>query len=279
MAIPGAETRDVEIAGKVRVGEKRGGRAASTDYFLCDHPAFEKFAGSKPKTLRIRFLESEASEAFSTGLEWWLKTRKGENLLACYTKDSGSDPIALRYEPYVDEDDKVRGEKRGHNRVPVTCRFRACPHFQKKADGKPADCRPMGRLTFVLADDPDNLVWRFETKGWESIERITKALSKLDALHTRTFELSVAFESKGNKRFPVVSITEVKDVPVEVNDDKGVSVAEATVALAESAKDKRALCDYLDVARPGWRADQRYIDRIAEVGHEQAINAILEKAQ
>lgn len=274
MAIPGADALD-DIAGKVRVGEQRGGRAASTDYFLCDHSAFDKFAGSKPKAIRVKFTTDDRDEAWSTGLEWWMKTRKGQNLLACYTKDSGSNPVALRYEPMLDPDDKVLGEKRGHERLPITCRFRDCPHFKSR------DCRPMGRLTFALADDPDGLLWRFETKGWGSIEAISKAMGRVKGpLVGKTFELSVAFESKGNKRFPVVSLTEVE---VQINSDKDITEADALIALTKVKENggdlRQALAAYLDATRPGWKQDERYTARIREVGVEKAVESLLERAR
>lgn len=267
MAIPGAEPLD-DITAKVRIGEKRNGKAASVDHFVCDHSIFERFAGKNPKRLRIKLVADDTGESFNTGLEWWVRTRKGQNLLACYTKDSGSDPVALRYEPYKDEDDTVRGEKRGQDRLPISCRFRQCPHFQSR------DCRPMGRLSFYLADDPDRHLFRFETKGWSSIESIVKTLRRYDGdTAGRTFELSVAFEKKGNKRFPVVSITEVD---VDINSEKDVTEADALVALAEN-RNREGLVAYLDATRPGWKSDERYVARIQEVGVDAAIATLLER--
>lgn len=283
MAIPGSKPQ-LDIHAKVRIGETRksqGGKTypAALDYFVSESPDFAELTGAKPKKLAIRFVHDTIEDAFSTGLEWWIKDKNKNPLLACYTKDGGANPVALRMEGMLDKgqaplDDQVT--KGG--RVRISCPARSCPHFQKHGN-KPADCRPMGRLVFVIDGDPLSRVWELDTKAWSSIEALTGTLRLAQTqgpLAGRLFELSVRMEKKGSDRFPVLSIREESDVPVAINDKKGVSVAEATIALGNSEKTKRDLAAYLDVARPDWRDNENYVKRIQEVGYEQAIKTILD---
>lgn len=281
MAIPGSKPK-LDVHAKVRIGETRTSQRgksypAATDYFLSSSGAFAELVGEKPKSLLIRLVQDDVDDAFSSGLEWWAKDKNQKSYLACYTKGQqiGGQTAALRKDQMLNPDDVVLGDARGEGRLPILCRDRSCPVMQKGA------CKPMARLVFVLDGDPLTRVWELDTKAWSSIEAITGKLQLArtrGSLNGRLFELSVRFESKGTDRFPVLSIEEVSDVPVAVNDDKGVTEAEAVVALANSAKDRASLAAYLDATRAGWRVNQKFVDRIKEVGVEAAIEKILRDA-
>lgn len=281
MAIPGSKPT-LEIHAKVRIGETRKSQKgntypAATDYFRSDSGDFEELVGKKPKSIRIRIVQDDVDDAFSSGLEWWAKDKNKKSYLACYTKGQqiNGQTAALRKDKMLNDDDVVLGDARGEGRLPIVCRDRTCPVMKR------GDCKPMARLVFVLDGDPLTRVWELDTKAWSSIEAITGKLQLARTrgpLTGRLFELSVAFVSKGTDRFPVLSIEEVSDVPVAVNDPSSIDVADAVVTLANSDKGRKALAAYLDVARPGWREKQAFIDRIMEVGHEAAIEKILTDA-
>jgi hypothetical protein len=260
MPIPGA-TQDTEIFAKVRIGEKRKGYPASVDHFRSDAPEFAQAVGQNPQSLSVELV------SFRSGLNWWVN-KGGKTTLACYNDEGGD--IAHRAVGYVDADDVQRGEPAGSGRLPITCRFRDCPHF----GGEKKQCRPIGRLDFKLAGDPSGRVWRFETKGWNTIEN----LAVLEDA-SGTFKLSVAFESKGNKRFPVVSVE--REESVEVNSPAEVDKAQALVELAarfehaqsvgsEDAK-KAALATYLDTTAHGWRRNEKLVARLKKIGVDQAV--------
>lgn len=276
MAIPGSKPK-YEVHAKVKIGIKGERFPKSVDYFLSPAPEFAEVAGERPSTIRIRLIHDSVDEAFSTGLEWW----KGK-LLACYTKGEGDPPQALRVASMkvkdatlnlLDADDVRLGPDRGQGRAPIVCRARECPHFG-------SDCKPMGRLLFVLDADPVGRVYELDTKGWNSIEALEGALKIAGSkgpLTGRLFDLSVRFESRGQDRFPVLSISEVA-VPLEVNDDKDVAVAEALVKLGNSERTREDLAAYLDVAMPGWRQKEKVVARIKEIGVEQSIANLMRNA-
>lgn len=274
MAIPGQKP-DLQIRGKVKTGEKRvssrTGREypAATDYFLCpDDPEFAKTFGEKPSQLVI---ELAGDDPWSSGLEWWTRN-KGGNHLACYTKDGSDKPKAFRSEGYMDEDsEKVSEEKVGANRFQIVCPFRECVHFKNK------DCKPMGRLTFYALSGEERVgPYQLDTKAWNSIENIERYLATSSfGLHV----LSVAFQTEGDKKFPVLSIKEYENV--DINTPADVGAADAILTLAAAADEgayREGLAEYLNVTHPGWRDDQRYIDRIKEVGAEEAVKTILRGA-
>lgn len=287
MPIPDSKP-EFDIHAKVRIGEKRTSQKgteypAATDYFLSDSPDFAELAGDKPKALRIRFVHNTIEDAFSTGLEWWTKSKQAKkSTLACYTKDGGSDPIALRKTQMLDADDVKRGDERGNERTPITCRARQCPHFGK-------DCKPMGRLVFVLDGDPLSRVWQIDTKAWNSIEKIEGALRLAQANGTltgRLFELTVAFQQKGRDSFPVMTIQEVADTfgpeaAAEVKKTEKEIGREKVRAALEGGETnpKRLLMIYFDHARPGYRDDEAWLAKFKEkldvVGSEAALKAVM----
>ena len=277
MAIPGHSTQ-YETRAKVRIGKKMGARPASVDHFLSDDPELTNLFGAEPKQIRIRFPYQDANEAFSTGLEWWVKTNKGANQLACYTKgerEEGKD-VALRLPPYVNPENETLGETNS-GRVKIVCPNRACPIFKEKK------CKPMGRLLFFLDGGRTDKVLEIDTKSWNSIEKIEPVLQAAGDLRGRVWTLSVAFESKGNKRFPVLSIEEA-DV-VQVNTESDVTRADSLLPLLAAATEegvpgndeavRSALAKALDITNPGWRDNEAFIARIKEVGVREAAKGLL----
>lgn len=276
MAIPGLKPK-YEVRGKVRIGEK--GRTASgkefpksTDHFVSDDAEFGVLHPGKPRSILVRFPYDTADECFTTGLEWW----RGKQL-TCYTKGDGT---AYRVKTEVRPDDTVTGPEMGRERLPIVCRFRTCPLFGTNADNKA--CRPMGRLVFFLDGGREDAVLELDTKAWNSIEKLTTALTvaqRSGPLTGRVFELTVEMRQKGTSKFPVLDIQEAKPVPVNTPQD--VEKLEA-ITLIERMVDQgdptnRTLAAALDLVRPGWRDDERYIDRIREVGPEVALKALLDR--
>ena len=277
-------TPDLVLAGKVRTGETRVSKTsgksypAATDYFLCDDPAFHNAVGAKPSSIIITPAYATVEDFWSSGLEWWTKTKAGENKLACYAKGDLIDgkPVAHRVENLLDPDDVKLGEKHGQQRFPIVCRVRECPRMGPKG------CKPMGRLTFYLASGEGP--YRLDSKSWYSVENIEKCINGVDQFGKASqFELSVAFQTKGDNRFPVLSM---KEFFVEVNTPAEATAADATITLMNSAAEcqtetdwKLALAAYLTATRPGWKQEQAYIDRIKEVGAEAAVKKIIAAAK
>ena len=281
MAVPGLK-HDYTVRAKVRIGKRQGAGATSVDHFLSDDPELAQLFGEKPSSILIRFPHASVEDSFSTGLEWWVQRRSDKkNQLACYTKDGGSKPVALRMEPYLSGDEEIVGEKRpGKNgaRLPILCPVRDCPVLKK------GSCKPMGRLVFFLEGGRTDAVLELDTKSWNSIERLEPVLANAGDLRGRTWELSVAFESKGTKRFPVLSI---KEVGVNVNNEQDAKEADALLPLlaavtegSETDREDRVrieLAGALDVTNPGWRDNPKFIERIREVGPITAATGLLKK--
>lgn len=283
LAIPGRTLDRIESRAKIKVGEKRtsskpGGKQypAAVDYFVCDDSEFLQLAGEKPKTILVTLPFATAEENFTTGLERWVTAKQSRNqVLTCYTKDGGSDPIALRLTDFVKEQDVVRGPERGQGRTPISCLSDAC-YFRKDNS-----CKPMGRLQFFLKDGRTDTCLQFDTKSWNSIERIAGSLAACERsgdLRGRVFELSVSFHTKGADRFPVV---EIKEVAVAINTEGDVSLADVYV-IAQGVLDRKeesayrkTLAGLLDAFRPGWREDEAYVAKIKEVGVEAALTGTL----
>jgi len=278
MAIPGLKTK-YEVRGKVRIGEKRtasSGRSypAATDYFVSDDAEFQTFYSTgRPNTIEIVMPHAEVEDCFSSGLEWWTKSAKAtKSTLACYTKGDGK---ALRKDGMLDSDDTVLGPAVGQGRLPIVCRFRECPQFGH-------NCKPMARLSFFLKGGETTQVLNIDTKSWNTIERVTAALEGArmsGPLTGRVFALSVAFETKGANRFPVLSL---KEIDVQINNETDVSIAEGYIAIErtkDAGGDERAqLAAYLDEVRPGWKEDQEIIDKIIAVGVSEALAKVIAQA-
>lgn len=284
MAIPGRSLDKVDTRAKVRVGikapRKPGGPALpqSVNYFVCDDPEVAQLAGDKPKVLSIVLPFATADECFSTGLEWW----KGK-LLACYTHEGGSNPVALRIAQanginLLDGDDDRRGEQVGQGRQPITCRADACKHFGRNADNK--ECRPMGRLQFFLEGGRTDSALQLDTKGWNTIEQIASALKRAETRDLRAlrWQLHVEMVKKGRDQYPLVTI---KEAPTPINTPTDVEKAEAlrTIEAAFAADDtiippltaRVVLASALDLTNPGWKLKPAIIDKIKEVGPDAAL--------
>lgn len=266
MAIPGAGTQ-IEPVGKVRIGEKAGKGARSIDHFRANEPLFAELCPGDPSEIEIVLIDIPNVEpSWSSGMEWWVQ-KDGQNKLACYTKDGGSDPIAYRLRPYLDPENVNRGEIIGQNRQPISCPFRDCRHFGKQ-------CKPIGRMTFYIASDPEKRPWRLDTKSWYSIENIDRALAQAPTV--AKWKLSVSFQTKGTKRFPVLRM-EPSVLVTEANLDQSSAIFDLARAV-ERGEARTGLATYLDSTTPGWRENPRYIDRIKEIGPEAAAKAIIKKA-
>lgn len=280
MAIPGQKP-ELDIRGKVRTGEQRKsnrtGRMypASTDYFLCNEdPDFAKEWGEKPNLLLVRPAFDTIEEAFSTGLEWWTQT-SGGNKLACYTKDGGDDPIAMRAGNLVDEDDVLRGEPLSGGRQPITCRFRECPHFGPKG------CKPMGRFIFYTVSEAGEMgPYQMDTKSWNAIGNIEKTLRADEGEASKhMYKLEVVFKTEGDKKFPYVTLERADTT--DINKPKDVADADAILELIEAHESgcapRETLAAYLDATSPDWKNNPEMIARIQEIGPEQAVKNLIAK--
>lgn len=265
-------TPDFPLRGKVRIGEKRTSQRgsqypAAVDYFRSDDPEFAALVGDKPQMLRIRFVHATVEDNFSTGMEYWRK-----NQLACYTKDSGDKPVALRVPSLVESagGEKV-GEPTKSGRVPILCTFRQCPFMQSK------DCKPMGRLVFyVEGDDPSKGLWELDTKSWNSIEALVGAMTLFGDPRGRVFELHVRMEQRRTEKFPLLSITEANvEVKTAADLAKASALLDLRGALDAGEPVRLKLSAALDQTNPGWRDNPAIIDRIKEVGADDAAKALL----
>jgi hypothetical protein len=284
VAIPGRTLDRLDSRAKIKIGEKRTSQKgreypAAVDYFVCPDDEFLQLAGEKPKRVRITLPFATADENFSTGLERWVTAKQSRNqVLTCYTKDGSANPVALRLTDFVREGDEIRGPERGQGRTPITCLSDACV-FRKDNS-----CKPMGRLQFFLEGGRTDTCLQFDTKSWNSIERIAgtlKGCERSGDLRGRVFELSVSFHTKGTDRYPVV---EIEEVAVPINTPAQVSLADAyTNALGAVSRGDEAeniiLATLLDVYRPGWREDEAYVARVKEVGVKPALDATLKRIE
>jgi len=274
MAIPGLKA-EYETRDKVRIGEKRVARSgssypAATDYFNCPDPEVP----DKAKSLRIVLPYAEVEECFSSGLEWWAKGKTAtKSTLGCYTKGDGT---AYRKESMLDPDDTITGPKMGQDRLPIVCRFRECPQFGH-------NCKPMARLVFFIAGGRTDQVLQIDTKSWNTIEALTATLQGArisGPLTGREFILSVAFQTKGDKRFPVLSLEEAD---VQINNDDDVRRAEGFMSIervkANGGSEREQLAAYLDTVRPGWKDDSEVVDRILAVGVSDALAKVVAQFQ
>jgi len=282
MPIPGLKA-SYEVRAKVRVGEKREGQRGSfpvaVDYFVSDDAEFVELCGDKPKAIRITFAHADIDDVFPTGMEWWMG-----KLMACYSEGDGT---ALR-KAEVEQGGQKRSllgnvtvldqKPIGNDRRRIECKFRDCPDFGSNAQNK--KCRVMGRLRFFLDGGRTDQVLEFGTKSWNSIEELTGALTSARAagpLTGRVFELSVEFRRKGTDRFPVVSL---KEANVPINTEADVTLADLLIEIEQAVdgQDNRPLlCRVLDAFTPGWRDDERYINRVKEVGAYAALQGLKPK--
>jgi hypothetical protein len=226
----------LEARAKIRVGKKtERGYPTSTDYFLSpDDPELEQLFGSQPKAIRIRFPHADPAHVWSDGLEWWVKKRdaNAKPILACYTKGEGDPPIALRVASFHTEGQHVTaGSPRSSGRQPIICTFRECPQFKLGLKG----CRPVGRLQFFLHGGRTDQPLSFETKSWETIENVNRAFYNAGDVSAHVFELTVAFEQRRDKRFPVVNLTRVGADARPPADPRSRLIA----ALQDSGRDPR----------------------------------------
>ncbi|MBA2726492.1 MAG: hypothetical protein H0U53_10920 [Actinobacteria bacterium] len=286
MAIPGLKP-SFELRAKVRIGEK--GKTASgkeypksTDHFLCDDADFKRVTGMKPKSLTITLPHQASADNFTTGLEQWAGA-----MLVCYTKGEqhGEHVAAFRKKSLkrggqvVDllQGFTVIGDEMGNERMPVICRDRTCPMMVK------GDCKPMGRLQFFIKGiDPTLGVYQFDTKSWNTIEKIEGFLQLLGDPRGQELTLSVEMWSKGTSKFPVVTL-EGGNVIVETDAD--ILKADAMVTLHKhlasveseggDARVRKAFAQALDVTNPGWRDRPEFVERIKFIGVVAAAKGLL----
>jgi len=279
VGIPGSQPK-IEPQGKVRIGEQRTSAKgknypAGVDYFRSDSPRFAEVVGERPSTIRIRLVHDTTDEAFSTGLEWWIRDKNKKSMLACYTKDAGENPVALRMAGMLDPGQvPLSDEIVGNQKLRIACPARACPHMKKK-NGKPPECKPMGRLVFVLDGDPIARVWQLDTKAWTSIEAIAGQLRVAEALGPltgRLFELTVRFESKGSDRFPVITIQEIRDACPQTG--AAVAGAESAIASEQTEGDARAKLIAAIRAREQDPKDPRVVEWVQKVGVKKALEKL-----
>jgi hypothetical protein len=293
MPIPGLRPQH-QVRAKVRIGQKvEGTRSdgskyttpASVDYFICDDPEFNRVVGEKKNRFTILLPFAEQDLNFSTGLERW-----DGKMLTCYTKGETINgvPVAWRKPVLMSkgrELDLLEGFTRvdrtaGKDREGVICRSRVCPDMIAKA------CKPMGRLQFFLPGvDPSGGVYQLDTKSWNTIEGIEALLSVLGDPRGCPLTLSVAMESQGSSRFPVVSL-EVENV--EANTEAEVTLADCLVQLRGRLEDgsddavvKIAIAASLNLTNPGWRENPAFVTamkaRVDEIGVRAAATALLER--
>ena len=301
MAIPGLKPT-YEVRAKIRLGKKvekqrdNGSTVSfptSVDHFLCEDEEFNRLYPDRPKSIQIVLPFLKPEDNFGTGLEWW----EG-NLLACYSKGETQEviigvkrhddvPIALR-RISMKKDGKpidllkgetvVSEETVGNERKRIVCPVRECRFMKDKK------CKPMGRLQFFLVGaDKTQGVYQIDTKSWNSVEQIEASLALLGDPRGVPLTLTIKMESHGTKKFPVLSL----EVPkVEVTTEN-LKLADALVELATALKTdespdtdlivRRKLAKCLDHSTPGWKDNERLIEKLKEVGVRKAAAGLLNK--
>lgn len=266
MPVPGIRP-ELPLRAKVRIGgtvqdTRRDGskytRATHHEYFSCPDAEFVRLAGDKPKTLTIVFPYKEWTRCWSSGLEKWGRTREGNRpILLCYTKGDGE---AHGLGATIEGERHVKLDP-SKPRQAIPCPASDCNFYGK---GDKQGCRPQARLSFQLPGGPRDSVFRWETKGLDSIEQIEAVLEQYPDLRGIQFELSVRTERRGNKHFPIVQIREL-----------GGSFAEPP---APDETDWRLRCKMLLVELGQWPPSEAVSDWIKEHGYEQAAKALEKKA-
>lgn len=261
MAIPGV-TPELPLRAKIRVGEKNAsGHPTALDHFVCDDPAFETLAGAKPKTIRIRFPYKTVEECFPSGLEKWMRSRSGTQILGCYTKGDG---IAHRLGKTRDSAGLVLLDPTpGSSRQAMPCAAQACPYY---GPGPKQGCRPQARLNFFLdGDSVVDSVFRFETKSLNTYEEIAGVLAQYPDLRGRVFELSAERRKKQTKQFTVVVIREVSAA--------GLTPGDGSAPAADAPSPRQALKDWL-VERDKWPMNDVQIAWVKDTGPEKALEML-----
>ena len=277
MAIPGLKP-SYEVRAKVRVGKKVESRSGkeiptSVDYFICDDVEFARVVGEGRSELRIFLPYENTVECFSTGLEQW-----AGQMLVCYAKgeERNGTAYALRKSSMkskgrdvnlLDGFEVLSDQKFGQDRSMVACRSRDCPMMKAK------ECKPMGRLQFFIDGiGKEGGVFQLDTKSWHSVENVERTLLSYSDPRGVPFVLRVSFTQQGDKRFPELTL----EAEVEVNTPDDVALADALVQL-DRAKTRENLAAVLDLTNPGWKQDEKVIQRIKDVGIEIAADAMLRK--
>lgn len=259
MPVPGL-TAELPVKAKVRVGERKqiNGRMlpTSTDHFVCDDPVFTSIAGEEPKSIRVHFAYATWEEAFPSGLERWVKTKSGQSL-TCYTKGDGMAHRLTKGEKAPDGTWKIDPTP-GCERRDMPCAAQACVYFGK---GKTQGCRPQARLNFQLVGGPKDSVYRFETKGLHSIEKIQGVLEQYPDLRGREFDLTVTMVKKANHEFPVVTISEVK----------------GNTLATQPATDRENFLDYLEQTGRKLPLSKEQKHWVIRVGHKRALEVLRER--
>lgn len=215
MPVPGL-TPELPLKAKVRVGQRQEIKGkmlpVSTDHFVCEDETFHALAGDQPKSLRVHFPYAQWTEVFPSGLERWVKGQKSQ-ILTCYTKGDGTahrltkglkNPDGTwKMDPTVLADRAIKDKRRD-----MPCAAQKCAYFGKE---RTQGCRPQARLNFQLVDGPRDSVYKFETKGLNSIESIQGVLEQYQDLRGIEFEMTVEMVKRGAHEFPIVHLAEVRD--------------------------------------------------------------------
>jgi hypothetical protein len=266
------------VRAKVRIGEKRqsqGGRSypTSVDYFVSDDPQLAQLFGPKPQAILVRFPYAAVEDNFSTGLEWWVKSKKQNNVLACYTKDGER---ALRMSEMVLEDDTASASRSSPAASPSPAASATVPSSSGATVSRWA-ASSSGSKAAPAKDE----VYELDTKSWNSIEALTAAFAAIGDPRGRLFSLSVSFHQKGRDRFPVLAL---KEVDVKVNSPADAAKADALLQLDASLSTpsdvsaiRVALAGALDLTNPGWRDNEAFVARVKEVGPLAAAKGLLER--
>lgn len=282
MPVPGL-TPELPLRAKVRIGQRVQGtrpdgskyeRAASLDYFLCPDADFIRLVGEKPKTLRVLLPYATVADVFPSGLEKWAKTQKGAPILLCYTKGDGT---AHGLGGSVEGGRHVKLDPK-EPRQAFQCPAHDCNFYGK---GPKQGCRPQARLNFLLPGGPRDAVYRFETKGLDTIQGITGVLSQYADLRGIEFELSIAVVKKGNKQYPAVSIREISgasgEAPGEATpSETGSAVPGSGVAETLELDHRRQLASILRQLGQ-YPPNEDQTAWIAQVGYGAAIDVLTKR--
>jgi len=190
-------TPKFDVRAKVKVGKTvdRGGRQlpTSTDTFLCDDDEFYDLYGEDSSEIRVLLAYPTPELSFVQTLETW----RGK-VLFCRSSDGRT--------AYRKTSDGRTLDVQAQARENI-CPHRDCEFYR---DGSNAPCRETGRLRFFLEKGENrSSCLEFVTHGYGSLESIAATVmlgGRLGDLTLAPGTLSVRFEQKGNKRFPVVSL-------------------------------------------------------------------------
>jgi hypothetical protein len=178
-----SEVRRLPRIGKIHLGVKvqsdKGTYPRAVDYFVCDHPDFQKFYPGQPKELKIMIPVDDDEKWCSQYYRLYSSSRglvcKGDGELCVRLVDTESGAMADK-----DTKETILAE--------MPCDGRECDMY---GAGKGKGCTEVMNLQFLLPDIPGLGIWQIDTGSINSIRNINSAAELIRRLYGRISMLPI----------------------------------------------------------------------------------------